>query len=71
MTLSGPTRLLAAAGAVVALIVTAPAEAGGARASHGQARRRSVPPRSPWPRPRRRATTPPTDPVLAPRTTTG
>jgi hypothetical protein len=33
MTLSGPTRLLAAAGAVVALIVTAPAEAGGARAA--------------------------------------
>jgi len=36
MTLSGPTRLLAAAGAVVALIVTAPAEAGGARATTGK-----------------------------------
>ena len=32
MTLSGPTRLLAAAGAVVALTITAPAEAGGAHA---------------------------------------
>lgn len=36
MTLSGPTRLLAAAGAVVALTVTAPAEAGGARATGGK-----------------------------------
>jgi len=33
MTLSGPTRLLAAAGAVVALTVTAPAEAGEPRAT--------------------------------------
>lgn len=32
MTLSGPTRLLAAAGAVVALTITAPAQAGGSRA---------------------------------------
>lgn len=36
MTLSGPTRLLAAAGAVVALTITAPAEAGGARATTGK-----------------------------------
>ena len=36
MTLSGPTRLLAAAGAVVALTITAPAEAGGSRAATGK-----------------------------------
>ena len=36
MTLSGPTRLLVAAGAVVALTMTAPAEAGGSRAATGK-----------------------------------